>query len=87
MQLKSNGFGSFQQIISVSIDQYWTDELLKIDGSKLLKQEKYRSLIQIPLWTTKPNNDETVVYELRYLFSARGIPSDDWKIDWESSEY
>jgi len=87
MSLKSNGFGSFQQLIAVSIDRYWTDDLLKIDGFKLLQQEKHRSLIQIPLWTTRPNNDETVVYELRYMFSARGIPFEDWSIDWDRSQY
>ena len=87
MLLKSNGFGSFQQLIAVSIDRYWTEELLKIDGSKLLQQEKHRSLIQIPLWSCRTGDDERIVYEFRYMFSARGIPSDDWKIDWESSEY
>ena len=87
MSLKSNGFGSFQQLIAVSIDRYWTDELLKIDGSKLLKQDKSRSLIQIPLLSRRTGDDETVIYELRYLFSARGIPFDDWSIDWEKSEY
>ena len=86
-KLKSNGFGSFQQLLAVSIDQYWTDKLLEIDGSKLLQHDKSRSLIQIPLWTTRPQNDETVVYDLRYMFSARGIPSEDWSIDWEQSEY
>ena len=85
--MKSNGFGSFQQIIAVSIDQYWTDELLKIKDTKLLKQDKSRSLIQIPLWTTRPNNDENVIWELRYMFSALGIPFEDWSIDWEKSEY
>lgn len=85
--MKSNGFGSFQQLIAVSIDQYWTDELLKIDGAKLLKQEKSRSLVQIPLWSCRTGDDETVVWELRYILSARGIPFDDWSIDWSQSEY
>ena len=85
--MKSNGFGSFQQLIAVSIDQDWTDELLKIDGAKLLKQEKSRSLVQIPLWSCRTGDDETVVWELRYILSARGIPFDDWSIDWSQSEY
>ena len=87
MSLKSNGFGSFKQLIAISIDKYWNDELLKIYGSKLLQQEKHRSLIQIPLWSCRIGDDETVVYELRYIFSARGIPFDDWSIDWSQSEY
>ena len=87
MSLKSNGFGSFRQVIAIWIGQYWTDELLKIDGSKLLKQEKSRSLIQIPLWSCRTGDDETVVYEFRYMFSARGIPFEDWSIDWSKSEY
>ena len=87
MKLESNGFGSFKQLIAVSTHKNWTDELLKIDGSKLLKQDKSSSLIQIPLWSCRTGEDETVVWELRYLFSARGIPFDDWLIDWEQSEY
>ena len=87
MSLKSNGFGSFQQLIAVSIDQYWTDELLKIDGSKLLQQEKHRSLIQIPLWSCRTGDDETVVYEIRYMLTALGVPFADWSIDWSRSNY
>jgi len=86
-KLKSNGFVSFQQLLAVSIDQYWIDELLKIKDSKLLQHDKSRSLIQIPLWTTRPNKDENVIWELRYMFSTLGIPFDDWKVDWEKSEY
>lgn len=86
-KLKSNGFGSFQQLLAVSIDQYWTDELLKIDGSKLLQQDKSSSLIQIPLLSRRTGDDETVVYEIRYMFTALDIPFEDWSIDWEKSEY
>ena len=86
-KLKSNGFGSFQQLLAVSIDQYWIDELLKIKDSKLLQHDKSRSLVQIPLWTTRPNNDETVVWELRYMFTALDIPFEDWSIDWGKSSY
>ena len=86
-KLKSNGFGSFQQLLAVSIDQYWIDELLKIKDSKLLQHDKSRSVVQIPLWTTRPNNDENVIWELRYMFTALDIPSDDWSIDWEKSSY
>ena len=85
--LKSNGFGSFQQIIVISIDQYWTDELLKIDGCKLLKQDKSRSLIQIPLLSRRTGDDETVVYEIRYMLTALGVPFADWTIDWDRSQY
>ena len=85
--LKSNGFGSFKQLIAVSTHKNWTDKLLEIDGSKLLKQDKTHSLIQIPLLSRKTGDDETVVWELRSLFSARGIPFDDWSIDWSQSKY
>ena len=85
--LKSNGFGSFQQLIAVSVDQCWIDKLLKIDGAKLLQQDKSRSLIQIPLLSRRTGDDETVVYEIRYMLTALGVPFADWSIDWNQSEY
>ena len=87
MQLKSNGFGSFEQLIAVSTHGNWTDELLKIDGSKLLEQDESRSLIQIPLLSRRTGDDETVVYEIRYMLTALGVPFADWTIDWDRSQY
>ena len=85
--LRSNGFGSLQQLIAVLVDNEHVPKLLSSGGVKLLEQGEEQSLVQYPLWTTRPDDDETVVYELRHRFSALGIPFEDWSIDWEKSEY
>ena len=85
--MKSNGFGSLQQLIAVLVDNQHASKILKIRGVELLEQGKDRSLVQYPLWTKRPDDDETVVYELRYRLSALGIPFEDWSIDWEKSKY
>ena len=85
--LKSHGFGSFQQLIAVWVDTVHVPQLLKLQGVKLIEEQAHRTLLEYPLWTTRPDDDETVVYELRYRFSALGIPFGDWSIDWERSVY
>lgn len=87
VKLKSNGFGSLQQLIAVLVDNEHALKLLNIQGVKLLEQGEDRSLVQYPLWTTRPDDDEILVYELRYRFSGLGIPFEDWPIDWGKSEY
>lgn len=79
--LRSNGLGSLQQLIAVPIDNRQASKLLEIQGVKLLEQGKDRTLVQYPMWTTRCGDDETVVYELRYRFSAMGIFFEDWSIN------
>ncbi|MEE4239544.1 MAG: hypothetical protein V2I51_22720 [Anderseniella sp.] len=85
--LKSNGFGSFQQLIAVWVDKLHLPCLLSLPGVELLDQPADRALVQYPLWSTRPDDDETVVYELRYRFTGLGVPFEDWSIDWERSAY
>lgn len=85
--LRSNGFGSFEQLIAVWVDDVHAPRLLKVQGVKLIEEQADRVLLEYPLWTTRPDDDETVVYELRYRFSALDIPFGDWSIDWERSVY
>lgn len=86
-QLKSNGLGSFQQLIAVRVTKVHVPRLLSLPGVKLLEEHADRVLVEYPLWTTRPDDDETVVYELRYRFAALEIPFEDWSIDWERSVY
>ncbi len=85
--LKSNGFGSFQQLIVVRVDKRHLPRLLSQPGVEFIEEQADHALVQYPLWTTRPDDDETVVYELRYRFSALEIPFEDWSIDWEHSVY
>jgi hypothetical protein len=85
--MKSNGFGSLQQLIAVLIHNKHAPKFLNIEGVKLLEQREKQSLMQYPLWTTRPDDDEILVYELRFRFSSLGIPFEDWSIDWEKSSY
>lgn len=85
--LRSNGFGSFQQLIAVRVNKVDVPRLLSLPGVKLLEEQADRVLVEYPLWTTRPDDDETVVYELRYRLSALEIPFEDWSIDWERSVY
>jgi hypothetical protein len=85
--LKSNGFGSFKQLIAVRVNSIHVSRLLSLPGVKLLEERADCVLVECPLTTTRPNDDETVVYELRFRFAALEIPFEDWLIDWERTVY
>ncbi len=85
--LTSNGFGSFQQLIAIQVDAEHAQLLLEIDLVTLLEERDGRLLVEYPRWTTRPHDDETVVYELRSRLSALGIPYQNWSIDWDRSSF
>jgi hypothetical protein len=82
--MKSNGFGSLIQEIVVKVSTAYVDRL---NGYQVLAKNDDFTEFQIDLKTTRPDDDETVIYEIHYLLSALKIPRNAWSIDWDRSSY
>jgi len=85
--MKSNGFGSFEQIIIFSVDREWADTVAQIPGMKPIEigDDHGRSFFEWRNWTIRQGDDEGVVWYLTLAFKE--ALDCDWIIDWVKSTY
>lgn len=86
--MKSNGYGSFVQNILVHVDREHAEPVASKLGIEPFKEvgEPLRVYFAWTRLTTRPGNDEDVVWDLSVLL---GVVSDrfSWQIDWDASDY
>jgi hypothetical protein len=85
--MKSNGFGSFEQIIVFSVDTSWGDKVAHLPGMKPIEidDDPGRSFFEWRNWSTKQGDDEGAVWYLTLAFKE--AQDCNWKIDWDKSIY
>lgn len=86
--MQSNGFGSVEQKIVVHVpNEYAKQFALRLEANPYNEEsDSARSYFVWNRWTTRPGNDEDVVFAL-YALLTEEEHSIDWKIDWEASDY
>jgi hypothetical protein len=85
--MKSNGYGSFQQVITISVTRKWADTIAQIPFMTPLQidDDPERAFFEWRHWCIRQRDDENVVW---YLTLA--LPDDedcDWKIHWNRTVY
>jgi hypothetical protein len=85
--MKSNGFGSFEQIMVFSVDREWATRVAHIPGMIPLDRsdDDDRSYFEFRNWSTRTGNDEDAAWYLRLAFQD----AHDCKfiIDWKNCVY
>lgn len=86
--MKSNGFGSLEQIIIIHVPKEHAKQCALKLGVEPFKEQgnPARSYFYWKRFTTRVRDDEDVVY---HLFMMLGDPENKlgWKVDWDASEY
>ncbi len=81
---QSNGFGSVEQPIHFSAPSCFRGKIQNSGPFTLLREGVGGDALRdLYLWvrkTTSPDNDETIVWEMRLYLSS---VTDDWEIEWE----
>jgi len=85
--MKSNGFGSFEQIIVFSVHRSSGDQVAPLPGMKPIEihDDPGRSFFEWRNWSIRQGDDEGVVWYL--TLALQSAQDSNWKIDWNKSIY
>ncbi|MCA1442681.1 hypothetical protein I6F07_21150 [Ensifer sp. IC4062] len=85
--MKSNGFGSWEQRIVVSVEKEHAPRVAAKLGIDPFKEagEPGRAYFAWTRLSMRRGNDEDIVFDLSMLLGIDG--EGNWKVDWSESEY